>query len=42
MNTIFADLNAMTEHGHVRLNIRGSQEDIGLRRSWTRRLGLVE
>lgn len=28
MNTIFADYNAMTEAGHVRLTCRGSEEDI--------------
>ena len=28
MKTIFADFNAMTEAGHVRLRLRGSQEDI--------------
>ncbi len=28
MNTIFADYNAMTESGHVRLTCHGSEDDI--------------
>ena len=29
MTTVFADFNAMTEAEHVRLNCRGSAEDLG-------------
>src|SRR5208337_1744215 len=31
MNPVFADFNAMTESGQVRLNCRGSQDDLRAR-----------